>query len=205
VNLVDSIYTLVLPAAITDAVFGMLFVPAALLGMRRVVVTVETQTMLLLAYLLLGTVLVTYGASTWRQWLDPSAAGLIIRDLYMVGLLCLLVLLLGLFGAAYLARRVTAPVVGLAEAAAAIAKGDYAERPDVARVALREDELGRLAAVFLAMSRDVAAREARLQTQVQALSIEIDRVRQDQDVARITGTDYFQELRRKVKDLRDKR
>jgi putative methionine-R-sulfoxide reductase with GAF domain len=50
--------------------------------------------------------------------------------------------------------------------------------------------------------REAREREARLQQQIQDLRIELDEARQTKQVAEITGTDYFQQLRRKADDLR---
>ena len=50
--------------------------------------------------------------------------------------------------------------------------------------------------------RDAQERERQLQQQVAELRIEIDKARQSQQVAAITGTDYFKALRRQAADLR---
>jgi len=73
---------------------------------------------------------------------------------------------------------------------------------DLAGVTGREDALGRLARVFERMAREVHAREQRLKQQVQELRIEVDKARQHQQVSKITGTDYFRELRGKAGGLR---
>jgi hypothetical protein len=52
------------------------------------------------------------------------------------------------------------------------------------------------------MAAEVAAREARLQRQIEALSIEIDERKRVRQVAEITGTDYFRDLRRRGHALR---
>lgn len=48
-------------------------------------------------------------------------------------------------------------------------------------------------------------REMQLQQKIAALQIEIDMVRQDQQVAEITETEYFQNLQRKARYLREKK
>jgi hypothetical protein len=70
-------------------------------------------------------------------------------------------------------------------------------------VTARPDALGQLARVFQRMAREVHAREQRLKQQVQELRIEVDKARQRQQVSKITGTDYFRELRGKASDLRN--
>jgi DNA-binding response OmpR family regulator len=74
---------------------------------------------------------------------------------------------------------------------------------DLAGVTDRPDALGGLARVFQRMAREVHAREQRLKQQVQELRIEIDQARQSQQVSKITGTDYFRDLRGKAGDLRN--
>ena len=55
------------------------------------------------------------------------------------------------------------------------------------------------------MAREVEAREDRLKKEVNELRIEIDKVKQARQVAEITDTEYFQELRSKVRQLRSDR
>jgi hypothetical protein len=50
--------------------------------------------------------------------------------------------------------------------------------------------------------REAKAREDRLQRQIQDLRIELDEARQDKQVAEITESDYFQQLRGQADDLR---
>lgn len=50
--------------------------------------------------------------------------------------------------------------------------------------------------------REAKAREERLQRQIQDLRIELDEARQDKQVAEITESDYFQQLRGQADDLR---
>jgi two-component system cell cycle response regulator len=86
-------------------------------------------------------------------------------------------------------------------AAAAVEDGVF--QPDsLDRVAERGDALGQLARVFQRMAREVELREQALKRQVQQLRIEIDGARAARQVAAITETDYFQDLQRKVDELR---
>jgi DNA-binding response OmpR family regulator len=94
-------------------------------------------------------------------------------------------------------------VARVSAAAAAVEKGDF-DPETLAEVAGRPDELGRLARVFQQMAREVRAREQRLQEQVQRLRIEIDETRKASQVAEITETGYFQQLRQKVQDLKNR-
>jgi len=86
-------------------------------------------------------------------------------------------------------------------AAAAVEAGEF-DPETLARVATRRDELGQLARIFQRMAREVHAREQRLKQEVQQLRIEFDGARTARQVAEITETDYFQDLQRKVDQLR---
>ncbi len=94
-------------------------------------------------------------------------------------------------------------VACITAAAAAIEAGTF--RPDnLTDVGRRTDELGQLARVFQGMAREIHGREERLKQQVQELRIEIDETRKARQVAEITETEYFQQLRKRAKELRDK-
>jgi CheY-like chemotaxis protein len=91
----------------------------------------------------------------------------------------------------------------LTDAAAAVETNTF-EPESIAGVSARPDALGRLARVFQTMAREVRAREERLTQQVQQLRIEIDQTKKAREVAEITESDYFQDLQRKAKDLRNR-
>jgi len=102
-----------------------------------------------------------------------------------------------------LSRHTTDPVVKLTRAAEAVEEGSF-DLEELNEVSARADEFGRLSRVFRRMAAEVDKREKRLRQKVEALNIEIDRTKQAQDVAEIVETDYFQDLRRRAKDFRDK-
>jgi CRP/FNR family cyclic AMP-dependent transcriptional regulator len=86
-------------------------------------------------------------------------------------------------------------------AAAAVEAGVY--RPEsLDEVAARDDQLGQLARVFQHMVRGVDSREQRLKREVAELRIEVDKSKQARQVAEITETDYFRNLREKASHLR---
>jgi len=90
-------------------------------------------------------------------------------------------------------------------AAAAAVESETFDPQNLNQVAERPDALGQLARVFQRMAREVYAREQRLKEEVQQLRIEIDEVRKAREVAEITDSGYFQNLRTKAKDARNKR
>jgi CRP-like cAMP-binding protein len=89
-------------------------------------------------------------------------------------------------------------------AAAAVEAGIY-NPASIDEVAARKDELGQLARVFQRMVTQVQAREVRLQNQVAELRVEIDEIKKARQVADITETQYFQQLRSKAQRLRSSR
>ena len=89
-------------------------------------------------------------------------------------------------------------------AAVAVEAGGYVPE-SLNEVAARSDELGQLARVFQRMVREVDTREKRLKQQVAELRIEIDEVKKARQVADITETEYFKELRKKAQQLRAER
>lgn len=90
----------------------------------------------------------------------------------------------------------------LTEAAAAVEAENF-DPAHLAEVSARTDALGRLARVFQHMAHEVYHREQRLKQQVEDLRIEIDQAKQTRQVTEITGTEYFQALRRRAKTLRN--
>jgi DNA-binding response OmpR family regulator len=94
-------------------------------------------------------------------------------------------------------------VTQVTQAATTVEEGNFTPE-SLSSVAARSDELGRLARVFQRMALEVQAREQRLTQQIQELHIEIDEVKKARQVAEITETDYFHDLREKARTLRNK-
>jgi CRP-like cAMP-binding protein len=63
--------------------------------------------------------------------------------------------------------------------------------------------IANLAAEFATMAAQVQKREQQLRREIAQLRIEIDEVKRKREVEDITGTDYFQSLRAKVKTMRE--
>jgi hypothetical protein len=55
------------------------------------------------------------------------------------------------------------------------------------------------------MARQVYEREQQLKKQLSLLRIEIDESKKQEDVAEITETEYFQDLQKKARSLRERR
>lgn len=87
-------------------------------------------------------------------------------------------------------------------AAAVAIEADAFDPSTLTDVAARTDALGQLTRLFQRMAGEFLRREQQLKQQVQELRIEVDKARQTQQVSKITGTDYFKQLRDKANDLR---
>ncbi|MFP4435741.1 MAG: cyclic nucleotide-binding domain-containing protein [Chloroflexaceae bacterium] len=90
------------------------------------------------------------------------------------------------------------------QAAQAVEAGTYQEDM-LDAVAHRPDALGQLARVFQQMARQVQARESHLRQQVEALQIQIDKGQYTHQAELITETDYFRDLQRLARNLRQER
>lgn len=106
-----------------------------------------------------------------------------------------------------LARLVVRPVETIAAIAQGVSAGNWtpssAEVASLERMSERGDELGYTARVFEKMAKEVAERERQLKEQVRQLVIQIDEQKREHQVREITETDYFHDLQRKAKSLRD--
>jgi two-component system cell cycle response regulator len=89
----------------------------------------------------------------------------------------------------------------LTRAAATVEAGAF-ELDSLNAVTMRGDSLGQLARVFQNIARQVYAREQLLKQQVQELRIQIDEAKKAREVAEITETEYFRQLRSNVSSLR---
>jgi len=197
----ESLNAWILPAFLTDAVNGFILVPVLLLVFRKLVMTVETRTIMMVTLLLVLTVLSTAMSITWSVWDDLISRESMVKAFYFAGIVSLFLLVLGLLVSIILSKRVTDPVLKLTEAAGSVEKGEYDLR-ELDGLSKRPDEFGYLSRVIQKMANEVHGREQRLKKQVQELRIEIDKVSQAKEVAEIVETDYFKSLCDKVKKLR---
>ncbi|MCE9647283.1 MAG: DUF3365 domain-containing protein [Chloroflexi bacterium] len=68
----------------------------------------------------------------------------------------------------------------------------------------RSDELGSLAQVFRKMAADISARTGMLKNQVNQLIIKIDELRRHQQVADVVESEFFNDLQKRARELRNK-
>lgn len=85
-------------------------------------------------------------------------------------------------------------------AAAAVDEGTF-DPAHLDAVAQRDDQLGQLARMFQLMAAHVEQRENQLKQQLRELTIEIDQAKRQRQVAQITDSDYFQELKAELKNF----
>lgn len=110
----------------------------------------------------------------------------------------------------YVARMVRTNVgrpIGLMAALATKISADEVRESDIDNEALckimeRGDELGQMAKTFNKMAHEVVRREAKLKQEVIQLRIEIDHAKKQQQVDEITGTEYFQQLQQRAREMR---
>ncbi|MGA0208703.1 MAG: cache domain-containing protein [Candidatus Nanopelagicales bacterium] len=117
--------------------------------------------------------------------------------------LALVVLLIGLALGILVSRRITKPVDDITKAARDLADGSF-DPASLDAAARRSDEVGDLARSFQAMGTEIVERERRLREQVEKLSVQINRAKVAAEVQEITESDYFQSLKARSRELRDR-
>ena len=99
-------------------------------------------------------------------------------------------------------------VAGATETEEAVWRFEILGADNLGEVEKRNDEMGGLARVFSSMAAQVYERERNLKEEVTDLRekvqlfIEIDEVKKARDIHEITESDYFNELRKRVDELR---
>ncbi len=199
-----TIYTLILPAFITNSVFALLLVPVLLILSKKIVLTIATRNMLLVTYIIIPSVILTYAVSLITVWLDFGAA-FEVFDLYNIGILCFFIMAAGMYASGFVIRKITSPVVAIAESAEDIARGDYRISQELDSVSERKDEIGQLALIFKDMAKRVYSRQESLKKEVEELKILINRKENIDEVSKITGRKHFKELKENIKKMREQR
>ncbi len=200
-NFPESFPSWILPAFLTDAVNGFILVPAVLIMARRLILTLETRTILLITTLLVLAILSTAISITWSVWDDLVSTEAMIENFYLAGIISVLFIVAGFVASIAFIRRITDPVSRLILAAEEVEKGRY-DLAALEPISRRSDELGQLSRVLQVMADQVRKRENHLLLQVQELQIKIDLDRKAKDVAEIVETEYFQTLKKRAKEFR---
>ena len=194
----QALFGFFLPIFITDTLWAFILVPPIMQATRLLISRIEMRTILAVYYLLIITVLATWLSSI----LITMREEIMVEELYTLGAVTLVVLIIGLAVCAVSSKKITAPIMRLTDAARRVADGDYSHADKLHAISLRPDELGIMAGVFSDMVKAVEKREEDLQQQVRTLRVKIDRNKQDADLKKITGSDYFKTLKKKAGDLR---
>lgn len=192
----------ILPAFLTDAVNGFVLVPIILLLAGRILMTLETRTILMITTLLIFAILATAGAITWAVLDDLVSHQAMVKNFYIAAIVSVLLLVIGFIASIFFVRKVTDPLAHLTRAAESVENGNY-NLVFSGSVSGRKDELGRLARIFEQMAGKVQEREKNLQRQVEELQIKIDRSMQAKDVSEIVETEYFRSLKEKARKFRE--
>lgn len=194
----QAMFGFFLPIFITDTLWAFILVPPIMQATRLLISRIEMRTILAVYYLLIMTVLATWLSSIIVTMQDQIE----VEELYTLGILTLVVLIVGLAVCAVSSKKITAPIMNLTEAARRVAQGDYSHVDKLHAISNRSDELGTMAGVFSDMVKAVEKREQDLQQQVRTLKVTVDRNKQNADLKKITGSDYFKTLKKKAGDLR---
>lgn len=102
-----------------------------------------------------------------------------------------------------LSNQLVKSIRALIKAGQALQQGNF--QPELLAAASRsQDDLGKLACVFLQMADEIDRREQKLKLQVQELRVEIDETKKERQIAEITGTEYFKELQKKAQRLKNR-
>ncbi len=120
-------------------------------------------------------------------------------------LIAILIALAILIGVVYIiATGVTRPVLALTRVADRIGVGEYEQDFKSLHSSNIQDEVDKLASVFELMVGKVYTREQSLRARVAQLEIMIDHSKLETQVKEIVDSDFFQDLRSKVQDMRSR-
>lgn len=108
-----------------------------------------------------------------------------------------------------LSRKISKPINTLITASRNLEKGDFIQHEsnlykNLLKTSRTQDDMGQLVRVFMKMAEEVRVREQKMELQMQELRIEIDESKKANQVAEITGTQYFQELQYRAQKLRNR-
>jgi predicted ribosomally synthesized peptide with nif11-like leader len=101
-----------------------------------------------------------------------------------------------------LTKRIVEPIHCLTKAARDLEQNNF-QPHDLVKVSCFRDDLGKLVRVFLHMAQQIKAREENLQ-QHKSMQIEVDEAKKARQVAQVTQTEYFQQLKNKVQKIKNR-
>lgn len=121
-----------------------------------------------------------------------------------VSILVFFIALIAVFGVSvFLANTITKSLRSITGAAQELENDEPFDPAKLEKVARGSDEVGMLAKVFSRMAVEVQNRERKLKEEVVQLKIEIDQVKKQKQVAEITDSDFFKDLKSKAQNMRN--
>jgi len=124
------------------------------------------------------------------------------NSMYIVAIAAIIILVLT---AALVTSTITRPLVRLSRVVQKMEDGELdSENLNIILNQRVEDEVTKLAQVFKKMAVQVQLRETKLKRQIEELNIQIDEQKKAKQVAEITETDYFQNLRSNALGMRNR-
>ncbi len=124
------------------------------------------------------------------------------RSQLLVSLVVVALIAVGL--AVWFSSVISRPIGSLVNGFRAVEKDSY-DSIQLDGIVERRDEFGWMARVFVQMAKQVHTREQALKQEVAYLRIEVDEAKSSIQVKQITETEYFQDLVKKVGEMRRKR
>jgi len=117
----------------------------------------------------------------------------------------LIVIVVVLIVAFIIVNQIATPIARLSAAAVAVGRGDYKTEIPIPHVLGGKDELEHLAVEFKKMADQIAGREEKLKQEIQELRIEIDTQKRDEQVAQISESEFFTDLKDRATRMRERR
>ncbi|MCB0014696.1 MAG: HAMP domain-containing protein [Anaerolineales bacterium] len=137
---------------------------------------------------------------------QPAGSGASFSQVELLVKLVLIVLLTLLFvivNTSMLGQRISSILLEMARAAHQLERNELSRAEAAALIETPgDDEISQLSRTFGRMAKETILREEKMRRHIRQLRIEIDRSKTAREVNAITETDYFQQLERKVDELR---
>ncbi len=107
-----------------------------------------------------------------------------------------------------LRRTVIRPIVVIARVAQLLGSDKLTptspELVSISAVSQRTDEFGHTAEIVRRVAQEIYEREQQLKQTIQSLQIQVDKERESQEVEQITDSEYFQNLQKRVHEMRQR-
>ena len=148
-----------------------------------------------------GDIIGGFGIDVERSYVDEVESQ-IVQTVTIAGAIYAVISLIFVYAFSTILTRPISALTGIAQE---IGEGDYDQDFAELGTTRLKDEITTLAGVFDQMVDKVAEREESLKKQVASLQIIIDEGKRDQQVAEMTETEFFQDLKQKADSLRKRK